>query len=61
MSHEDNVAQEPIVRLGTTFDIAGSKAVVTAITKTGVRCKVEGLKAEPTIDFAMIERAAVQA
>jgi hypothetical protein len=60
MAHEERVAQEPIVRLGTTFDICGKKAAVVGFTKTGVRCRVEGEKREHTIDFAMIETALTQ-
>jgi hypothetical protein len=57
MSREDDVAQEPVVRLGTTFDIGGRKATVVGFSKKGVQCTVEGVKANPTIDFKMIETA----
>ena len=55
--HEDNV-QEPLVRLGTTFDISGNQATVVGFTKRGVRLKIAGRKEElPPVEFAMIEKA----
>jgi len=32
----------PLVKKGTTFDISGHTAVVTAITHDGIECKIEG-------------------
>ena len=59
MSH-DNEPQEPIVRMGTTFDIAGHTATVVGFAKDGVQCRVEGEKRVHTIPFAQIEEAAKQ-
>ena len=50
-------AQEPLVKLGTTFDICGKKATVAGFSKDGVKCRIEGEKREHTITFSMIETA----
>jgi hypothetical protein len=53
-------AQEPIVKLGTTFDICGKRATVVAFSKDGVKCRIEGEKRAHTITFAMIETAVAE-
>lgn len=57
MPHEDYEPQAPVVGIGTTFDISGSKAKVVGITKQGVQVQVEGQSRTHNVDFAMIEHA----
>ena len=49
--------QEPIVCVGTTFDVSGHKATVIAITKDGVQVKMPDVYQPMMVDFDKIEEA----
>jgi len=49
-------AQEPLVQLGTTFEVSGHKARVTGIAKSGVTATLEGGR-EIEMDLDKVEEA----
>jgi hypothetical protein len=51
-------AVEPIIRIGTKFDISGHKAKVSAILRDGVQCELGDKKF--VVPFEQIETALKQ-
>ena len=50
-------SEQPIVGIGTTFDVSGHKAKVVAITKEGVQVTIPDVHHPMMVDFEQIELA----